>query len=71
MELREICGSVLKVMEPDIKNQETMDEVWALLKREYGQVHELMSELVSELMQFVVSEEAKTKAQYFTELQRK
>ena len=58
-------------MEPDIKNQETMDEVWALLKREYGQVHELMSELVSELMQFVVSEEAKTKAQYFTELQRK
>ena len=58
-------------MELDLKNLKTMDEVWTLLEREYGQVHKLTNELVSQLMQFTVLKEAKTEAQQFTELQRK
>lgn len=48
-----------------------MDEVWTLLEREYDQVLELNNVILIELMQFMVSEEAKIEGQQFTELQRK
>ena len=53
--MREISSNVPYDVELDQYNLKMMDEVWTLLKRKYGQVHELTNELVKELMQFTVS----------------
>ena len=60
LELREIQSNVPKLVEPDLKNIKTREEVWALLDQEYGQVTELTKDLVSELMKFMVSKEVRT-----------
>ena len=36
LELCEIKASMPKLVEPDLKNLKTMNEVWSVLKREYG-----------------------------------
>ena len=43
-----------KVVEPDLKNLNIMIKVWALLDQEYGQVKELINELIKGLMKFSV-----------------
>ena len=46
--------NVPKMVEPDLKNLKTMIEAWTLLDQEYGQVKELINELIKGLMKFSV-----------------
>ena len=57
-------------LQPELKNLRSMDEVWAVLEEEFGQVLDNVSGLVRRLRAFKVSKEAKTESLKFMELSR-
>ena len=57
-------------LQPDLKNLRTMNEVWATLDEEFGQLMDNVSGLVRRLMAFKYSKEARGKTNKFMELSR-
>ena len=57
-------------LQPDLKNLKSMEDVWAVLDEEFGQILDNVSSLVRRLVAFKVSKEAKTEADKFMELSR-
>ena len=70
-QLREIRRTVPPKIQPDLKNLNTLDEVWEALDEEFGQMIENVSSLVREMLAFKNSKKAKTKSSKFMELWRK
>ena len=70
-QLREVRRAVPPKIQPDLKNLRTMDEVWATLDEEFGQIMENVSGLVRGLVAFKYSKEAKDESSRFMELWRK
>ena len=64
-QLREIWRAV-----PDLKNIRTMQEIWATLDEEFGQMMENVSGLVQRLLAFKYPKEAKGENSMFMELWR-
>ena len=69
-QLREIRRAVPSKLQPDLKNLRSMNEVWAVLDEEFGQVLDNVSGLVRRLLAFKLSKEAKTESNKFMELSR-
>ena len=57
-------------IQPDLKNLRTMDEVWAALDEEFGQIMENVSSLVRGLVAFKNSNKASNEFSRFMELCR-
>ena len=70
-QIGEIRRNVPRTVEPDLKNLKSMQEVWAFLDQEYGQIMEVTSEMVDSLAAFTFSAAAKTDGMKFVELFRK
>ena len=69
-QLREVRRAVPSKLQPDLKNLRSMNEVWAVLDEEYGQVLDNVSSLVRRLLAFKLSKDAKTESLKFMELSR-
>ena len=70
-QLREMTRAVPGLVEPDLKNIDTLEEMWAFMDEEFGQSTEICSELTKELTGFKYSSAAKTEGDKFAELYRK
>ena len=69
-QLWEIPRAVPAKIQPDLKNLRMMQEVWATLDEEFGQMMENVSGLVRRLLAFKYSNEAKGETSKFMELWR-
>ena len=68
LQLREIKMAVPKLIEPDLKNLDTMEKIWDVLNKEYGDTSYNTSLIVEELISITV--EGKTDLERFTCIQR-
>ena len=66
--LMKIINEVLSLLQSDLKNLKKMDEVWEVLKEEFGQVMESIHSLVKSLTNFKYSKDTKSEDLKFTRL---